>query len=82
MITSIDYEFVKKKDYYSLWKKYEGLMMIYFKKLPEEVKNYMFEDFADFKSSCYPVIVSAVDSIHLNKIKNKDTWTAWQQLSF
>lgn len=77
-----DYELVKKKNYYLLWKKYEGLMMVYFKKLPEEVKNYMFEDFEDFKDSCYPIIVNAIDSIHLDKIKNKDTWTFWQQFSF
>lgn len=77
-----DYEIVKKKDYYTLWKKYEALMMIYFKKLPDDVRDYVFEDFADFKSSCYQVLVNAVEALTLSKIKNPETWTFWQQFSF
>lgn len=77
-----DYELVYKKDYFELWKKYEGLMMIYFKKLPKDVRDYVFEDFTDFKSSCYQVLINAVDALTLSKIKNKDTWTFWQQFSF
>ena len=77
-----DFELVEKKDYYSIWKKYEALMMIYFKKLPENVRDYLFEDFADFKSSCYQVLINAVEALNLSKIKNKETWTFWQQFSF
>lgn len=77
-----DYELVKKKDYYTLWKKYEALMMIYYKKIPEDVRNYVFEDFTDFKSSCYQVLINAVEALTLSKIKNKETWTFWQQFSF
>ena len=77
-----DYELVYKKDYFELWKKYEGLMMIYFKKLPEDVRDYVFEDFADFKSSCYPVLIKAVEALNLSKIKNKETWTFWQHFSY
>lgn len=77
-----DFELAKKKDYYSLWKKYEALMMIYYKKLPENVRDYLFEDFDDFKDSCYQVVINAVDALTLSKIKNKDTWTLWQQLSY
>lgn len=82
MEKSTDFELVKKKDYYTLWKKYEALMMIYYKKLPEDVRNYVFEDFTDFKSSCYQVLINAVDALTLSKIKNSDTWTFWQQFSF
>lgn len=77
-----DFELAKKKDYYSLWCRYEALMMIYWKKLPENVRNYLFEDFTDFKDSCYQVVINAVDALTLSKIKNKDTWTFWQQLSY
>lgn len=77
-----DYELVCKKDYFGLWKKYEGLMMIYFKKLPEDVRDYLFEDFKDFKDSCYQILINAVDALTLSKIHNKDTWTFWQQFSF
>ena len=77
-----DFELVKKKDYYALWQKYEGLMMIYFKKLPVDVRDYVFEDFTDFKSSCYQVLINAVEALTLSKIKNPDTWTFWQQFAF
>lgn len=74
-----DYELVKEKNYYELWVKYEGLMMIFFKKLPENIRDDMFEDFDEFKQSCFPHLVKAVDSIKLERVKDRETWTLYIQ---
>lgn len=75
----MDFELVKEKKYYEIWKKYRQLMMKFYIKLSEN-KIYAFEDFEDFASSCYEVVVQAVDSIKLEKIKKPDTWTFYIQL--
>lgn len=74
-----DYELIKSKNYYEIWSKYRQLMMKFYMRLSEH-KIYAFEDFDDFASSCYEVVVQAVDSIKLEKIKKPDTWTIYIQL--
>lgn len=77
-----DYELVEKKDYYELWNRYSALINIYFHKIPENIRNDLFEDFYEFKISCYPEVVKAVNALKLEKIKNPDTWSFYIQLSF
>lgn len=74
-----DYQLVEQKNYYEIWKKYRQLMMKFYMKLSDN-KIYAFDDFDDFASSCYEVVVQAVDSIKLDRIKNKETWTIYIQL--
>lgn len=74
-----DLEMVQKKDYYGIWCRYEALFMSFYKKLLAN-KVYAFEDFSDFHRSCYEVVVSAVDSIKLERIKKPQTWTIYIQL--
>lgn len=74
-----DYTLVKEKNYFEIWKQYRQLMMKFYNKLSDN-KIYAFDDFDDFASSCYEVVVQAVDSIKLDRIKNKETWTIYIQL--
>lgn len=74
-----DYELVKNKDYIVLWKRYEGLMMSFFKKIPFGIKSELFEDFYDFKCACFEPLKKAVDSIKLERIKTPETWTLYIQ---
>ncbi len=79
---SIDYEFVKNKDYESLWKKYRPLCMKYFQKLPEEIRKQVYDDnFGDFYVDCYEVLHDAAESLKLSKIKNPETWTFYIQFA-
>lgn len=74
-----DYELVKSKSYYEIWKKYQPLIMKFYVKLTDN-KIYAFDGFQDFYQSCYEYVVQAVDSIKLNKIKKPETWTIYIQL--
>lgn len=77
-----DFEMVKDKDYLGLWERYSALENIYYHKIPENIRNDLFEDFYEFKDSCYPEVIKAVDSIKLERIKNPSTWSFYIQLSF
>ena len=77
-----DFELVKEKDYFELWNRYVGLVLIYFNKIPANIRNDLFEDFEEFKDSCYPEVIKAVDSIKLERIKNPSTWSFYIQFSF
>lgn len=77
-----DFKMVKEKDYFGLWERYSALENIYYHKIPENIRNDLFEDFYEFKDSCYPEVVKAVDSIKLERIKNPETWSFYIQLSF
>lgn len=76
-----DYELVKEKNYYSIWCRYEPLVRIYYKKLITN-KIFAFDGFTDFYQSCYEVIVNAVDSVKLERIKKPQTWKIWIQINF
>lgn len=74
-----DFDLVKEKNYYEIWNKYKALFMKFYTKLSDN-KVYAFENFSDFYNSCYEVVIEAVDSIKLDKIKKPDTWTIYIQL--
>ena len=74
-----DYELVKSKSYYEIWRKYQPLIMKFYVKLTDN-KIYAFDGFQDFYQSCYEVVVQAVDSIKLEKISKPKTWTIYIQL--
>lgn len=77
-----DFELVKEKDYFELWNRYTGLMLTYFYKIPANIRNDLFENFQEFKDSCYPEVVKAVDALKLERIKNPETWKFYIQFSF
>ena len=80
-----DYELVKNKDYTTIWTKYQGLLNVFYYKCVDQITHSgcPFDDYdniQDFFYDCYPIVVKAVDSIKLNKIKKPATWTLYIQL--
>lgn len=78
-----DFELVKEKNYAELWKKYIPLMNKFYKKaVTSALKIGLFipyENTFDFQADCYPILINAVDSIKLEKIKNPEDWTLYIQ---
>ena len=81
-MNSIDYEFVKNKNYEGLWKKYKGLCIKFYLKLPEDIRKIEYDSFDDFYVDCFEVLKEAVDKLKLSKIKNSETWTFYQQFFY
>lgn len=77
-----DFELVKEKDYFELWNRYSALENIYYHKIPANIRNDLFENFQEFKDSCYLEVVKAVDALKLERIKNPETWSFYIQFSF
>lgn len=80
-----DYELVKNKEYLKLWNQYKGLLNVFYYKCVDALTQSGFpfddyEDMQDFFYDCYPIVVNAVDSIKLEKIKKPETWTLYIQL--
>lgn len=78
-----DFELVKEKNYAELWKKYIPLMNKFYEKaITSALKIGLFipyENSLDFQADCYPILINAVDSIKLEKIKKPETWTLYIQ---
>lgn len=77
----MDYELVKNKDYYGIFKKFRALMMKYFQKMIV-VSNCGYEDFDEFADDFYSEMVKAVDAVKLERIKEPDKYGLYQQLAF
>lgn len=75
-----DYELIRDKKYFELWEKYSPLFMSFYKKVSTSVRNQLWEDFEEFKQDCYPVLVAAVDSEKLERVKNPETFRLYIQL--
>ena len=76
-----DYELIKEKDYYSLFKKFSPLMMKFYMRMLT-VSNCGYEDFDEFADDFYPEMVKAVDAVKLERIKDPDKYGLYQQLAF
>ena len=78
---SQDLQKVIDKDYFSLWKQYEPLVCKFYWKLWEDIRLEYFENsFEDFHNWTYQYFVMAVDSLDINKIKNKENWSFYIQI--
>ncbi len=75
-----DYELIKEKNYYELFERYSPLFMAFYKKVPSYVSNQLWQDFDEFKQDCYPVLVAAVDSEKLERVKSPETFKLYIQL--
>ena len=75
-----DYELIKEKNYYELFERYSALFMTFYKRVPTSVRDQLWENFDEFKQDCYPVLVSAVDSEKLKRVKNPETFKLYIQL--
>lgn len=78
---SIDLQDIINKDYYSLWERYAPLQMKFFKKVPENIRHDLYEDFQEFRDDCYIILVNAADAVKPEKIKNPDTYSFYIQYS-
>lgn len=75
-----DYELIKNKEYYKLFEKYDHLFMAFYKKVPSYVKYKVWDNLEEFKQDCYPVLVAAVDSEKLERVKDPETFGLYIQL--
>ena len=75
-----DYELIKNKKYYELWERYSPLFLTFYNKVPSYVRNQLWQGFEEFKQDCYPVLVAAVDSEKLERVKNPKTFKLYIQL--
>lgn len=75
-----DYELIKNKNYYELWKRYSPLFLTFYNKVPKFVRTQLWQDFDEFRQDCYPILVSAVDSEKLERVKNPETFKLYIQL--
>ena len=75
-----DYELIRDKKYFELWERYSPLFMSFYKKVSTSVRNQLWEDFEEFKQDCYPILVAAVDSEKLERVKNPETFRLYIQL--
>ena len=75
-----DYELIKNKNYLELFEKYDHLFMAFYKKVPSYVKNKVWDNLEEFKQDCYPVLVAAVDSEKLERVKDPETFGLYIQL--
>ena len=80
---SKDFNDLINQDYYSLWLRYQPLMMVYFKKIPYKIRRDLYDDewFEEFTHDCYIVLVNAVKGLDPQKIKNKTKWSFHIQFS-
>lgn len=75
-----DFELIKNKKYYELWERYSPLFMTFYKRVPTSVRDQLWENFDEFRQDCFPVLVAAVDSERLERVKNPDTFKLYIQL--
>ena len=75
-----DYELIRDKKYFELWERYSPLFLTFYNKVPKSVRNQLWQDFDEFRQDCYPVLVSAVDSEKLERVKNPETFKLYIQL--
>lgn len=75
-----DYELIKNKNYYELWERYSALFLTFYNKVPKSVRTQLWENFDEFRQDCFPILVAAVDSEKLERVKNPETFRLYIQL--
>lgn len=77
---SIDLQDIINKNYLSLWNRYKPLQMVYYKKIPLEIRHDVYEfGFDEFRQDCYIVLVNAANSVDINKINNPTSYSFYVQ---
>lgn len=79
---SEDYIYVKNHDVLAVWNKYRPLAMVYYKKIPENIRRDLYEfGFDEWVQDVYIVYDNAMNAIKLDKIKNPESYSLYIQLS-
>lgn len=79
---SIDLQDIIDKNFLNLWNRYKPLQMVYYKKIPMNIRHELYEDgFDEFSQDCYIVLVNAANGVKVEKIKNPETYSFYIQYS-
>lgn len=79
---SIDLQDIIDKNYLNLWNRYKPLQMVYYKKIPENIRHDLYEfGFEEFCQDCYIVLVNAANGVKVEKVKNPETYSFYVQYS-
>ena len=79
---SIDLQDIIDKNYLNLWNRYRPLQMVYYKKIPENIRRDLYEfGFEEFCQDCYIVLVNAANGVKVEKVKNPETYSFYVQFS-
>ena len=79
---SEDYIYVKNHDVLSVWNKYRPLAMVYYKKIPENIRHSLYEfGFDEWLQDVYIVYDRAMNGVKLDKVKNPESYSLYIQLS-
>ena len=79
---SIDLQDIIDKNYLNLWKRYKPLQMVYYKKIPENIRRDLYDNgFAEFCQDAYIVLVNAANGVKVEKVKNPETYSFYVQYS-
>ena len=79
---SIDLQDIIDKNYLNLWNRYKPLQMVYYKKVPENIRRDLYEfGFEEFSQDCYIVLVNAANGVNVEKVKNPETYSFYVQYS-
>lgn len=82
-MVSEDYQALVDGNVSFLWNKWKGVALSFWRKVYRAKEQYNinieFDSFDDFNCSCYEIAAKAIGAVKLNKIKNPDTWTFYQQ---
>ena len=79
---SEDYIYVKNHNVLAVWNKYRPLAMVYYKKIPENIRRDLYEfGFEEWMQDVYIVYDRAMNGVKLDKIKNPESYSLYIQLS-
>ena len=79
---SEDYIYVKNHDVLAVLNKYRPLAMVYYKKIPENIRHDLYEfGFDEWVQDVYIVYDRAMNGVKLDKIKNPESYSLYIQLS-
>lgn len=79
---SIDLQDIIDKNFLNLWNRYKPLQMVYYKKIPENIRRDLYEfGFEEFCQDAYIVLVNAANGVKVEKVKNPETYSFYVQYS-
>ena len=79
---SIDLQDIIDKNYLNLWNRYKPLQMVYYKKIPENIRRDLYDNgFDEFCQDAYIVLVNAANGVKVEKVKNPETYSFYVQFS-
>lgn len=79
---SIDLQDIIDKNYLNLWNRYKPLQMVYYKKIPENIRRDLYDNgFDEFCQDAYIVLVNAANGVKVEKVKNPETYSFYVQYS-